>query len=314
VLVVTGGCGMIGSNLIAALNRRGVDDILVVDDLRNSAKFHNIADLRIADYQDRERFMARLHRGDTQSITAIFHQGACTDTMEADGRLMMALNYEASRDLLEHALVHRIPFVYASSAAVYGLSAATDEDPANEHPLNIYAYSKKLFDDHVRRVLGSATSPIAGLRYFNVYGPHEAHKGRMSSVALRLYSQIRAGEKATIFGAYGGMGPGEHRRDFVHVEDVAEAILWVYTQAVSGIFNCGTGSNWSFRELAEAAIAVLGRGEVEFQPFPPALAGKYQSVTRADLSRLRAAGCDLSFRDLPQGIRDYYAWLDRSAS
>ena len=311
MLVVTGGCGMIGSNLIAALNRRGLDDILVVDDLRNSEKFRNIADLRIVDYEDRERFMARMGEGRLPPIEAIFHQGACTDTTEADGRMMMELNYAASRDLLDHALVRRIPFIYASSASVYGLSENSQEEPDYEQPLNVYAYSKKLFDDRVRTLLASAQSPVVGLRYFNVYGPREFHKGRMSSVALRLYQQIRNGQKATIFGAYGGMGPGEHRRDFVYVEDVAATILWVYENGISGIFNCGTGANWSFLELAEAVISELGHGEISFQPFPRSLAGKYQSYTRADMSRLRSAGLDVQFRDLRQGIEDYVEWLNR---
>ena len=311
MLVVTGGCGMIGSNLVAALNRRGADDILIVDNLQDGAKFRNVAGLRIADYEDRERFMARLHSGKLPPIEAIFHQGACTDTTESDGRLMMELNYASSRDLLDYALAHRIPFVYASSASVYGLSEDTSEEASNEMPLNVYAYSKKLFDDRVRSLLGAAASPVVGLRYFNVYGPREDHKGKMSSVALRLYQQIRAGEKATIFGAHGGVGPGEQRRDFVHVEDVAATIAWVYERAISGIYNCGTGTNWSFRELAEAVIAELGRGEITFQPFPESLSGKYQSFTRADMSRLRAVGFDLTFRDLRQGIRDYVQWLNQ---
>jgi ADP-L-glycero-D-manno-heptose 6-epimerase len=310
VLVVTGGCGMVGSNLVAALNARGYEDILVVDSLRNGDKFRNVADLRIADYLDRGAFMERLATGRLPKIDAIFHQGACTDTTERDGQLMMERNYRASRDILDFALGQRVPLIYASSAAVYGLSETCVELPGNEAPLNIYAYSKKLFDDHVRRAaLGPEASPVVGLRYFNVYGPREGHKGKMSSVALRMVEQIRAGDRPTLFGAYGGLGPGQHRRDFVHVSDVVQVILWAWEAAARGVYNCGTGVSRSFLDLAAAVIAEMGAGEVQFQPFPEALHGRYQSHTEADLTRLRAAGCDWQFRDLETGIGEYVAWL-----
>lgn len=310
MLVVTGGCGMVGSNLIAMLNARGHDDILVVDSLKNGDKFRNIADLRIADYLDRGAFLERLAEGRLPKLDAIFHQGACTNTAERDGQLMMDRNYHASRIILDFALAQRVPLIYASSAAVYGLSTECVEGPENEVPLNVYAYSKKLFDDHVRRVaLGPHSSPVVGLRYFNVYGPRESHKGKMSSVALRMVEQIRAGERPTLFGAYGGLGPGEHRRDFVHVDDVTAVILWAWEAAARGIYNCGTGVSRSFVDLAAAVIAEMGTGEVQFQPLPEALHGRYQTRSEADLTRLRAAGCDWQFRDLETGIGEYVAWL-----
>lgn len=313
MFVVTGGCGMIGSNLVAALNARGISDILVVDNLEDGRKFENIVDLRIADFETPEAFLDRLEKGALPPLEAIFHQGACTDTTEWNGRLVMERNFTYSKRVLEACLGARIPLIYASSAAVYGLSHAFAEDAANERPLNIYGYSKKLFDDYVRRVaLQPGRSPVTGLRYFNVYGPREQHKGAMASVAYHTLIRLALGQPAKLFDAYGGLGPGEHRRDFIHVGDVALANLWAFDKAVSGIFNCGTGRAERFLDLAQAAIAAQGSGRIEFQPFPRELAGRYQTHTQADLQNLRRAGCDIPFRDVKSGIEDYAAWLRTS--
>jgi ADP-L-glycero-D-manno-heptose 6-epimerase len=310
MIIVTGGAGMIGSNIVAALNARGRSDILVVDDLTDGHKIDNLADLAIADYADKDEFLPRLESGAYGRIEVIFHQGACSTTTEWNGKFMMEVNYSYSRRLMHACLGARIPFIYASSASVYGGGSVFREEHEFERPLNVYAYSKKLFDDHVRLTLsGMEHSQVAGLRYFNVYGPREAHKGSMASVAFHLFNQIGRGEDPKLFGAHDGFGPGEQSRDFIHVGDVADVNLWLWNRGVSGIFNCGTGRAQPFRTVAETVIASLGKGEIEFIDFPEELKGRYQSLTQADMSKLRAAGYNGSFRDVETGVRDYVTWL-----
>ena len=316
MIVVTGGAGMIGSNLVAALNAAGRDDILVVDDLTDGTKFRNIADLAIADYEDKDDFLARIEAGAVDPFEVVFHQGACSSTTEWDGRYMMRENYAYSKTLMEFCLERAIPFVYASSAAVYGGGSVFAETRENELPLNVYGYSKKLFDDYVRRTVLSRDnhSPVVGLRYFNVYGPREAHKGSMASVAFHLFGQLGRGENPKLFGAHDGYGPGEQSRDFIHVADVADVALWCWRRGLSGIFNCGTGRAEPFKTIAETVIDTLGRGEIEYVDFPDHLKGRYQSFTQADMSRLRAAGYNGDFRDVATGVRDYVEWLKTQPS
>jgi len=316
MIIVTGGAGMIGSNIGAALNAEGRSDILVVDDLTDGTKFRNLADLSIADYEDKDRFLARVESGKPLEAEAIFHQGACSATTEWNGKFVMEVNYAYSKALLHCALDQRIPFLYASSAATYGGGDTFREEPQFERTLNVYGYSKKLFDDYVRRnVFTSADhSPVVGLRYFNVYGPREGHKGSMASVAFHLFNQVMAGQNPKLFGAYGGYGPGEQLRDFVHVSDVADVNLWCWKRGVSGIFNCGTGHAEPFRAVADAVIGATGRGQVEFIPFPDHLQGRYQSFTEADMSRLRQAGYNGAFRDVATGVKEYVEWLKLHAS
>ncbi len=315
MIVVTGGCGMIGSNIVAALNAAGRSDILVVDDLTNGHKFNNVADLAIADYEDRDAFLLRVQRGDLPVPEVVFHEGACSVTTEWDGRLMMSRNFTYSKVLLHYCLERRVPFLYASSAAVYGTGSAFREVPELERPLNIYAYSKKLFDDYVRRtVSGTEHSAVAGLRYFNVYGPRESYKGQMASLAFHLFEELQGVGTATLFGAYGGYGPGGQRRDFVHVADVAAVNLWLWQSGRSGIFNCGSGRAESFNTLAETMIEVLGKGSIRYVEFPDHLKGRYQGFTEADIGRLREAGYGRPFRDLCSGTRDYVAWLQARQS
>jgi len=310
MIVVTGGAGMIGSNIVAALNARGRSDILVVDDLTDGHKIDNLADLAVQDYADKDEFLPRLEAGGYGKVEVVFHQGACSTTTEWNGRFMMEVNYTYSKRLMQACLAAKTPFIYASSASVYGGGAEFREEPACERPLNVYAYSKKLFDDHVRAtVFGSQHSQVAGLRYFNVYGPRESHKGPMASVAFHLFNQIGRGENAKLFGAHDGFGPGEQSRDFIHVEDVADVNLWLWSRGVSGIFNCGTGRAQPFRTVAETVIATLGKGAIEFIDFPDTLKGRYQSLTQADMSRLRGAGYNAAFRDVETGVRDYVEWL-----
>jgi ADP-L-glycero-D-manno-heptose 6-epimerase len=312
--VITGGAGFIGSNLVRALIDRGHDDIVVVDDLQDGHKFVNIAEFAIADYLDKDDFLERFDadRAFAKSIRAILHEGACSATTEWDGRYMMRNNYGYSQRLLHHCLEHQTPYIYASSAAVYGASQTFVESVENELPLNVYGYSKLQFDRYVRRVAANPGSQVVGLRYFNVYGPREQHKGSMASVAFHFNNQIVADGETRLFEGSGGYGDGEQIRDFVYVDDVCDLNLWFLDNPdVSGIFNAGTGRAQSFNDVARAVIAWHGKGKIRYIPFPEHLEGAYQSFTQADLTRLRAAGCDVEFRKVESGVKDY---LDQLAA
>ncbi|MEX2239441.1 MAG: ADP-glyceromanno-heptose 6-epimerase [Burkholderiales bacterium] len=317
--VVTGAAGFIGSRLVAALNRKGISEILAVDNLENVDKVQNLVGCEIEDYLDKREFIARLEAGQFDgAVEAVLHQGACSDTMAADGRYVMENNYRYSRALLDWCQEEEVPLVYASSASVYGAGAAGfREERACEAPLNVYGYSKFLFDQHVRRTLPARAAQIVGLRYFNVYGPNEAHKGRMASVAYHAWQQLAAEGRVKLFVGSGGFGDGEQRRDFIHVDDVVQVNLHFLEQRErSGIFNCGTGRAQTFNELA-AAVINAARGTralapelaaqklIEYVPFPPRLAARYQSFTEADLTQLRAAGYDGEFMDVAQGVAAY---------
>lgn len=318
--IVTGAAGFIGSKLVEGLNRRGITQIIAVDNLAQSEKFKNLVSCEIADYLDQAQLAERLDSLEG-SVEAILHQGACSDTMESDGRYMMENNYAYSRRLLEWSQEEEIPFLYASSASVYGAGPEYREERARERPLNIYGYSKFLFDQVVRGMLRVSRAQIVGLRYFNVYGPNEAHKGRMASVAYHAYRQLLAEGRVRLFVGSDGYRDGEQRRDFIHVDDVVAVNLWfLERRGVSGIFNCGTGRAQTFNRLAVAAInAVHGtqltlhdavaKGLIEYIPFPPQLAGKYQSFTEADLTKLRAAGYPGEFMDVDKGVAAYVKHL-----
>jgi len=321
--IVTGAAGFIGSKLVEGLNRRGITDVIAVDNLAHADKFRNLAACEIADYVDQAEFIGNLDRFEG-AVDALFHQGACSDTMETDGRYMLENNYGYSKRLLEWCQDEEVPLIYASSASVYGAGPDFREERRCEKPLNVYGYSKFLFDQYVRRMLETSSAQVAGLRYFNVYGPNEAHKGRMASVAYHAYQQLLAGGKVKLFVGSDGYGNGEQRRDFVYVEDVVEVNLWLLEHGgVSGVFNCGTGRAQTFNELAAATInAVQGtrlgvkelaaKGLIEYIPFPAALVGKYQSYTQADLTRMRAAGYAREFRPVESGVAAYVAELHKS--
>jgi len=317
MIVVTGGAGFIGSNLVKALNQRGHRDVMVVDDLVDGTKFVNLADCTLGDYLDKADFRRRVEaelRGEPAQlpkIEAIFHEGACSDTTEWDGRFMLDNNFEYSKVLLHFCQRRGIPFLYASSAATYGGSEVFVEAPEHEKPLNVYGYSKLLFDQYVRARWDEFSSQVVGFRYFNVYGPREQHKGKMASVAFHHHTQIRAGQDVRLFGAWDGYEAGMQSRDFVYVGDVVDVNLWFLDHPeASGIFNLGSGRAEPFKAIGEAVIDYYGRGAIEYIDFPEELKGRYQSYTRADISRLREAGYDREFRTVAEGVRDYLEWLN----
>ena len=328
-VVVTGAAGFIGSNLVAGLNARGIDNIIAVDDLRDGDKFRNLADLSIADYVDAQDFYTAFAAGRYGAVEAVFHEGACSDTMETDGRFMMANNHTLSCRLYEACAAQGTRLLYASSAATYGASTVFAEEPANEAPLNVYGYSKLLFDQWMRRATGRdfahAPVQVAGFRYFNVYGPREQHKGRMASVAFHQVGQWRRERCVQLFGEYGGYAAGEQMRDFVFVDDVVAVNLWFFDHpSAHGLFNLGSGRAQAFNDVALAVVngmrlgdggaaldlpGAVAQGFIRYVPFPDALRGKYQCHTQADLARLRAAGCPHAFADVATGVSRYVSWL-----
>ncbi len=323
-VIVTGAAGFIGSNIVKALNARGVTDIVAVDNLTRAEKMPNLADCEIADYLDKLDFIGRVRADELDTdVAAVLHQGACSDTMEADGRYMMENNYGHSRDLLDWCQRFEVPFIYASSASVYGAGRTFRESREHERPLNVYGYSKFLFDQVVRRRLAARTAQVAGFRYFNVYGPRETHKGRMASVAFHFFNQYVAEGRVRLFEGSGGFGPGEQVRDFVSVEDAVKVNLFFLDHPeISGIFNVGTGRAQSFNDVACATVNAVRRargeapasldelkaaGIIEYIAFPPQLVGKYQSFTQADMSALRAAGYGEPFLGVDEGVGRYVA-------
>jgi ADP-L-glycero-D-manno-heptose 6-epimerase len=308
VYVVTGGAGFVGSNLVAGLNREGISDILVVDNLRSGDKRPNLGAIRFAEYVDKDEFLALLESGKFgETIEAVLHQGACTDTMATDTAYVMRNNTEYSKALLRYALARRIPFIYASSASVYGNRGICAERAEHEEPLNLYARSKLAFDQHVRQVLPGVSSTVVGLRYYNVYGPREAHKGRMASMVWQLYRQLKEKGAMCLFVGSGGYGDGEQRRDFIWVGDVVDVnLFFLGGPARQGIFNTGTGASRSFNDIAQSLMKHHGGGKLAYIPFPPALEGKYQSFTQADVTALRGAGYGRPFTSLEDGIARYW--------
>ena len=322
-ILVTGAAGFIGCNNVLELNRRGYTDIVAVDNLSKSEKFVNLAKCQISDYFDKVDFIERVRRDALPIPDAIFHQGACSDTMETDGRYMMENNYRYTLELFNWAQRHRVPFIYASSAATYGASQVFVEDVKNEGPLNVYGYSKYLFDQVLRAHMHELKAPVVGLRYFNVYGPHEQHKGRMASVAFHQYFQFKKEGRVRLFEGCLGYGNGCQMRDFVYVEDVINVAMYFMTAGKSGIFNCGSGRAQPFNDVALTVVNSLSgtdhtleeavaQGLIEYIPFPEALKGKYQAYTQADLTHLREAGFTAPMHTVQEGTAKYMQYLSQT--
>ncbi len=321
MIIVTGGAGFIGSNLIQQLNQAGERDILLVDNFApapnlTGPKFLNLAGAEFADYMDKREFRRALKGGEFEAtkVRAILHQGACSNTLEDDGRYMMDNNFTYSKELLHFAMEHRIPFVYASTAAVYGASTNFTEEPENERPLNVYGYSKLVFDNYVRRLMPEMKNTVVGLRYFNVYGPREQHKGRMASVIHHFTRQLKDTGTIRMFEGSGGYGNGEQRRDFVFVKDLARINMFFAgllpegpKRPVHGVVNAGTGEARTFKAVAESLMQVHGPGQIEYIPFPGDLKNRYQHYTQADVEGLRAAGYTAPFTSLEDGVKQTFA-------
>lgn len=322
-ILVTGAAGFIGCNCVLALNKAGFNDIIAVDNLTRAEKFLNLAQGHVTDYFDKNDFIERVRKGTAPIPEAVVHMGACSDTMETDGRYIMENNYRYTLDLFAWAQKLKIPFVNASSAATYGASTVFTEDLKNEGPLNCYGYSKFLFDQVLRARMANLSAPTVNLRFFNVYGPHEQHKGRMASVAFHQYFQFKKDGKVKLFEGCLGYGNGCQMRDFVYVEDVVSVVRYFLTAGVSGIFNCGTGRAQPFNDIALTVVNSLtgvnrtleeavSAGLIEYIPFPEALKGKYQAYTQADLSALRNAGCNVKFRSVQEGTAEYMNYLAKT--
>jgi ADP-L-glycero-D-manno-heptose 6-epimerase len=327
MLIVTGGAGFIGSNLVHELNANGITDILVVDNLANAQKFVNLNGARYVDYMDKREFRRAIRDNalGANQIDGILHQGACSNTLEDDGLYMMDNNFQYTKEVLDFAVRWEAPLVFASTAAVYGLSGPGHFTPTieNEHPLNVYGYSKLAFDHYFRNQVAQGRVPMTavGLRYFNAYGPREQHKQRMASVIHHFTKQMKETGKVRLFAGTGGYGDGEQRRDFVYVRDLARlnmffAQLGPYApkagQAAKifrGVVNAGSGVSRSFNDVAHALMAVHGEVPIEYIPFPADLDGRYQHFTEADLTGLRELGCDLEFTTLEQGIAETFATM-----
>lgn len=314
MIIVTGGAGFIGSNLVYGLNLRGVFDIIIVDNLKNSIKQRNLNALKFLDFVDKRYFIENLSK--FKKAEVIFHQGACSNTMETDGYYMINNNYEYSKTILHHCITNNIRLIYASSASVYGNGLhGFSEKPESEYPLNIYAFSKYLFDNYVRmyfergklcyKSFKKKSTQIVGLRYFNVYGPQENHKNTMASTIFHFYNQIIKENKMKLF-----EGSENFLRDFVYVDDIVKINLFFYEKEdLNGIFNCGTGKAESFLKIAKILQNFNTNSDIEYIPFPDQLKGKYQTYTCADLTLLRNSGYIGDFTSLEEGIKKYYYYL-----
>mgnify|MGYP003311502291 FL=1 len=314
MIVVTGSNGFIGSNLIRGLNKIGCKDIIAVDDHSKPELKENIIHCDIQDYLDIDEFLLLLQKNkfDGTKLKSIYHQGACSDTMEWDAEYLYKNNLLYSKELLNLAIKSDTPLIYASSASVYGSGNVFEESIENENPINLYAYSKFKFDQLVRRALAENTTQIVGLRYFNVYGPQEQHKGSMASVAYHLHNQLKNNDSIKLFKGSDGYSDGEQRRDFIYIDDIVKVNLWfMENKKISGIFNLGTGKSRTFNDVAQAVINWHSKGRIEYIDFPEKLKGSYQSFTEANISKLREVGYTEDFIDITEGVDLYLDTLEK---
>lgn len=310
MIVVTGGAGFIGSAVVAALNAQGDRDIVIVDNLLDSAKWKNLVSLKYRDYVHKSQFLARLRSPEMKDIRAIVHMGACSSTTETDGDYLMANNYAYTREIAEYALEKGIRFVYASSAATYGgIESGFDDDDATSltlKPINRYGYSKQIFDEVA--ISKGWQKSIAGLKFFNVYGPNEYHKGDMSSVVYKAFHQISENGFLKLFKSHRAeYKDGEQKRDFVYIKDCVAVILQLIDKrSVNGIFNLGSGTARSWNDLAAAVFTAMGREKkIEYFDMPQQLIGSYQYFTQANMQKLNSVGISVQNTALEDGVRDY---------
>lgn len=308
--IVTGGAGFIGSNIVAALNERGENDILVVDDLGHDEKWKNLVGLKFSDYQHKDEFRASLQYDRIAAVDAVFHMGACSSTTEKDAGFLADNNYRYTRELCEWCLQHDVRFIYASSAATYGDGSLgysdSDEVTPTLRPLNMYGYSKQLFD--LWAMKHELFDRIVGLKYFNVYGPREDHKGDMRSVVNKAFHQIRETGEVRLFKSYKPeYKDGEQVRDFMCVRDAVDVTLFFRdNQKTSGLFNCGSGTARTWNDLAKAVFAAMGKAvKITYIAMPDVLRDKYQYRTQADMTKLRDAGYVRPSTSLEDGVKDY---------
>ncbi|KAJ5793950.1 NAD-dependent epimerase/dehydratase [Penicillium paradoxum] len=314
MIIVTGGAGFVGSNIVKELNNRGFTNVVVVDDMTDGSKFRNLVDCKVADYIDATTFREAIRsKSFHHRPRAIFHYGAITSTTETNGKKMIDANFTYSKELFNWCKEQSVRFIYGSSAAVYGTGKVFTEGDSHEAPVNLFGYSKMLFDQYVVKNIDARSPQVAGLRLFNVYGPGEQYNDARPSAVYQFYEKRKAFKAIELFGEYAGVEAGKQMRDFVHVQDVARLNCWFLDHPeISGIYNVGTGAASSFLDVATEVASHFGNpeGYIKFVPFPAELKGRYQSYTCADISKLRRAGSGLRFRDIHEGIRDYLEWLE----
>lgn len=308
MIIVTGGAGFIGRNLIAGLNKIHQTDIVVVDNLKNGKKYENLVGLHISDYIDKSDFIKHLYTNTSyiKNIETVFHEGACSDTTEWNGKYLMHNNYQYSKELVTYCVQYSIPFIYASSAAVYGKNTDIFHKTNNkyEKPINIYGYSKFLFDQYIYKIMQQSTSQICGLRYFNVYGPYETHKKNMASIIFNIYNQITQKKNPTLF-----IGSKHFKRDFIYIDDIININLWIWLNNISGIFDCGTGIATSFESIANIILNFFNNKNIQHIPMPSDLQKHYQTFTKANSLQLQKIGYPHKFTEINDGIHKYLNWL-----
>ncbi|MBD3427170.1 MAG: ADP-glyceromanno-heptose 6-epimerase [Candidatus Omnitrophica bacterium] len=318
MIVLTGGAGFIGSCFLRKLNDEGITDILVVDQLDRSEKWRNLLGKKYRDYRQKDEFLSLVEENSIPSPKAVVHMGACSSTTETDSDIFIKDNYEYSKKLARWALSRKAPFLYASSAATYGNGSSGYKDDEGGldslRPLNMYGYSKHMFDLWAREE--SLLGKMTGIKFFNVFGPNEYHKGEMMSVICKKYPELVKDDRITLFKSYREEYPdGGQKRDFVYIKDTIEVMWFLFTNPnITGIYNLGSGRARSWNDLARAMFTAHygtaeNEGKIEYVDMPGELRPKYQYYTEADLTKLREAGCDHQFMSLEEAVRDYVRYL-----